>query len=116
MFVRTPLPNHVSLVHIRAMALKALDMRIQAATGIPNKTFSKPGRAAGSPHSAPVSLLSLSAGPLPTTADEDEDEDEVLFEVTVVDTKEATPSPPPFPSVRRSGEPTNEAKLDKERP
>ena len=89
-------------------------MRIQAATGIHNKTGL--GRAAGSPLSAPVSLLSLSAGPLPTTADEDEDEDEVLFEVTVVDTKEATPLSPPFPSVRRSGEPTNEAKLDKERP
>lgn len=104
-----------SLFKTRAMALKALDMRLQAATGIRNSTFSGPGRAAGSSHSAPVSLLSLSAGPLPTTADEDEDE--VLFEVSVIDTREAASSspPPPYPSVHPSGEPTNETKSDKER-
>ncbi|GJJ73373.1 hypothetical protein EMPS_05731 [Entomortierella parvispora] len=78
----------------RALALKALDMRLHAAAG--NHThFSGPGRSShkggmGShPGAAPVSLLSLSAEPL---HEEDEEEDEVLFETSALDVNESSAS------------------------
>ncbi|KAG0362359.1 hypothetical protein BGZ54_008661 [Gamsiella multidivaricata] len=56
----------------RTLALKTLDMKIHAAAGN-NSPFSGSGRSAGSSSAAPVSLLSLSAEPLPS-ADDGEDE------------------------------------------
>ncbi|KAF9576469.1 hypothetical protein EC968_007947 [Mortierella alpina] len=69
----------------RALALKALDMRLHAAAGngagfagVGRSPFSGSG---GSSNAAPVSLLSLSAEPLPS----DDDDDEVLFEASPLD-------------------------------
>ncbi|KAF8930380.1 hypothetical protein BGZ58_008276 [Dissophora ornata] len=74
----------------RALALKALDMRLHAAGG--NTTmFSGSGRSAGAA-AAPVSLLSLSAEPLPVGAVDDDDDDEVLFETRALDVNAPTPS------------------------
>ncbi|KAG0279818.1 hypothetical protein BGZ96_001806 [Linnemannia gamsii] len=81
----------------RALALKALDMRLHAASGGGLSALSSIGRsntggggrdgAAG--NSVPrVSLLSLSAEPLPTGGSDSEDDDrdrEVLFETSVLD-------------------------------
>ncbi|KAI8362281.1 eukaryotic integral membrane protein-domain-containing protein [Mortierella sp. GBAus27b] len=106
----------------RALALKALDMRLHTAAGLKNTPFSGAGRsAAGSSQGAPVSLLSLSAGPLPTIADEEEDE--VLFESTIVDMGESTSSTPPpslpptttTSSSHPSKEPGSQAKTDREK-
>ncbi|KAG0048856.1 hypothetical protein BGZ83_006254 [Gryganskiella cystojenkinii] len=73
----------------RQLALKALDMRLHAAAGS-NASFSGSGRSTfkgvsglssgPTTTAAPVSLLSLSAEPLPS-----EDEDEVLFETSALD-------------------------------
>ncbi|KAF9962188.1 hypothetical protein BGZ70_008104 [Mortierella alpina] len=72
----------------RALALKALDMRLHAAAGY-NAGLAGAGRSpfsgsGGTPNAAPVSLLSLSAEPLPS----DDDDDEVLFETSAVDVNE----------------------------
>ncbi|KAF9988183.1 hypothetical protein BGZ75_009880 [Mortierella antarctica] len=71
----------------RAFALKALDMRLHAAAGS-NAGFAGVGRSpfsgGGSSNAAPVSLLSLSAEPLPS----DDDDDEVLFETSALDVNE----------------------------
>ncbi|KAF9171450.1 hypothetical protein BGX20_007581 [Mortierella sp. AD010] len=88
----------------RALALKALDMRLHAAAGI-SSTFSGTGRSQSST-AAPVSLLSLSAEPLPVAADGDDDE--VLFESTVLDMNDA--APPTRPKATAGSEP----KTDKE--
>ncbi|KAG0241565.1 hypothetical protein BGW41_005725 [Actinomortierella wolfii] len=83
----------------RALALKALDMRLHAAAGSSGtglggsrSTFSASisgaGGASGSTESgaAPVSLLSLSAEPvLPASTDLDDDDDEVLFDADKMD-------------------------------
>ncbi|KAF9353674.1 hypothetical protein BGX26_008559 [Mortierella sp. AD094] len=86
----------------RALALKALDMRLHAAAGI-NSTFSGTGRSQSS-MAAPVSLLSLSAEPLPEAADGDDDE--VLFETTALDVNE--PAPPTRSKVTAGSEPKTE--------
>ncbi|KAF9188105.1 hypothetical protein BGZ50_001543 [Haplosporangium sp. Z 11] len=74
----------------RALALKALDMRLHAAAG---NNVSGTGRStflgsSSASNAAPVSLLSLSAEPLPIDADDDDDE--VLFETTALDVNEST--------------------------
>ncbi|KAF9994641.1 hypothetical protein BGZ79_000566 [Entomortierella chlamydospora] len=89
----------------RALALKALDMRLHAAAGI-NSTFSGAGRSQSST-AAPVSLLSLSAEPLPVAADGDDDE--VLFESTALDMND------PAPSTRPKTTASSESKADKEK-
>ncbi|KAI1301155.1 hypothetical protein EDD11_005779 [Mortierella claussenii] len=101
----------------RALALKALDMRLHAAAGN-NTPFSGSLRSGGTASSAPpVSLLSLSAEPVPNGADEDEDE--VLFESTVLDMNalSSTPSPATQPAASgpSSRASTSESKTDKER-
>ncbi|KAG0196167.1 hypothetical protein BGX28_010496 [Mortierella sp. GBA30] len=73
----------------RALALKALDMRLHAAAGN-NAGFAGTGRSTFSGSSSnsnatPVSLLSLSAEPLPA----DDDDDEVLFDTTALDMDES---------------------------
>ncbi|CAO3567343.1 unnamed protein product [Mortierella alpina] len=72
----------------RALALKALDMRLHAAAGY-NAGLAGGGRSpfsgsGGTPNAAPVSLLSLSAEPLPSY----DDDDEVLFESSALDVNE----------------------------
>ncbi|KAF8981691.1 hypothetical protein BGZ46_002413 [Entomortierella lignicola] len=84
----------------RALALKALDMRLHAAAGI-NSAFSGSGRSVQS-STGPVSLLSLSAEPLPDAADDDE----VLFETTALDVNES--SQPTRPKITSVGEPKTE--------
>ncbi|KAF9933020.1 hypothetical protein FBU30_006695 [Linnemannia zychae] len=70
----------------RALALKALDMRLHAASGGGMSALSSIGRTGGSPANVPrVSLLSLAAEPLPIGVGDSDDEDEVLFETTVLD-------------------------------
>ncbi|KAF9109923.1 hypothetical protein BGX27_007001 [Mortierella sp. AM989] len=81
----------------RALALKALDMRLHAAAG----------RFTQSSTAAPVSLLSLSAEPLPETAEDDDDE--VLFETTVLDVND------PAPTTRFKGSASSEPKTEKEK-
>lgn len=79
----------------RALALKALDMRLHAAAAGNHTNFSGTGRstrkgATGSNSGAgPVSLLSLSAEPLHEV---DEEEDEVLFETSALDVNESSAS------------------------
>ncbi|KAF9132033.1 hypothetical protein BGW39_000891 [Mortierella sp. 14UC] len=72
----------------RALALKALDMRLHAASGGGLSALSNIGRSSntdGAAGNVPrVSLLSLSAEPLPTGGSDDED-DEVLFETMELD-------------------------------
>ncbi|KAF9083366.1 hypothetical protein BGX23_011555 [Mortierella sp. AD031] len=88
----------------RALALKALDMRLHAASGgasalsgIGRSTLSSTGGSANAPK---VSLLSLSAEPLPTGGSDDDDDDEILFETTVLDVNE--PPEPPSPRTKKS--------------
>jgi hypothetical protein len=79
----------VVLDHYRALALKALDMRLHAAAGN-NNHFSGSGRSTfkgSSGGGTPLSLLSLSAEPLPEE-DEEEEDDEVLFETSTLDVNE----------------------------
>ncbi|KAF9900200.1 hypothetical protein EC991_007785 [Linnemannia zychae] len=72
----------------RALALKALDMRLHAASGGGLSALSSIGRSShtnGATGNVPrVSLLSLSAEPLPTGESDDED-DKVLFETRELD-------------------------------
>lgn len=75
----------------RALALKALDMRLHAASGGGLSALSSIGRSNtagrdGASGNVPrVSLLSLSAEPLPTGGSESDDENEVLFETSALD-------------------------------
>ncbi|KAG0255918.1 hypothetical protein BGZ95_005638 [Linnemannia exigua] len=73
----------------RALALKALDMRLHAASGGGLSALSSIGRSSntnGASGNVPrVSLLSLSAEPLPTGESDDDDDDEVLFETRELD-------------------------------
>ncbi|KAF9274488.1 hypothetical protein BGZ88_002979 [Linnemannia elongata] len=75
----------------RALALKALDMRLHAASGGGLSALSSIGRSNtagrdGASGNVPrVSLLSLSAEPLPTGGSESDDENEVLFETLALD-------------------------------
>lgn len=75
----------------RALALKALDMRLHAASGGGLSALSSIGRSNtagrdGASGNVPrVSLLSMSAEPLPTGGSESDDENEVLFETSALD-------------------------------
>lgn len=75
----------------RALALKALEMRLHAASGGGLSALSSIGRLNtagrdGASGSVPrVSLLSLSAEPLPTGGSDSDDENEVLFETSALD-------------------------------
>ncbi|KAK3835940.1 MAG: eukaryotic integral membrane protein-domain-containing protein [Linnemannia elongata] len=75
----------------RALALKALDMRLHAASGGGLSALSSIGRSNtagrdGASGNVPrVSLLSLSAEPLPTGGSDSDDENEVLFETSALD-------------------------------
>ncbi|KAF9146848.1 hypothetical protein BGX30_005058 [Mortierella sp. GBA39] len=75
----------------RALALKALDMRLHAASGGGLSALSSIGRSNtagrdGASGNVPrVSLLSLSAEPEPTGGSDSDDENEVLFETSALD-------------------------------
>ncbi|KAF9419841.1 hypothetical protein BGZ94_009292 [Podila epigama] len=75
----------------RALALKALDMRIHAAMGNSGTGVGRHGlRGTSTAKPGAVSLLSLSAEPLPDVGDEDEDE--ILFETDALDVNGPPPS------------------------
>ncbi|ORZ14902.1 eukaryotic integral membrane protein-domain-containing protein [Lobosporangium transversale] len=101
----------------RALALKALDMRLHAAAAAANSPpFSGSARSGSASSTAPISLLSLSAGPLPTGADDDDD-DEVLFKSTVIDMDESTTTSLPLSGTGHSNNvaSTNEVRNEKEK-
>ncbi|KAG0369763.1 hypothetical protein BGX24_002294 [Mortierella sp. AD032] len=80
----------------RALALKALDMRLHAASGGGLSALSSIGRSSnanGASVNVPrVSLLSLSAEPLPTGGSDDDDDDEVLFDTRELDVNDSSSS------------------------
>ncbi|KAG0321255.1 hypothetical protein BGZ99_004043 [Dissophora globulifera] len=97
----------------RALALKALDMRLHAAATLAGSGRSGGlSRSGGSSTAGPVSLLSLSAEPLRRGADDDDsdDDDKVLFKTTELDDEEVKPSDPSLPLVSSNTESTKSEK------
>ncbi|KAG9070059.1 hypothetical protein KI688_009389 [Linnemannia hyalina] len=96
----------------RALALKALDMRLHAASGGGLSVLSSIGRSNtagrdGASGNVPrVSLLSLSAEPEPTGGSDSDDENEVLFETSALDVNSksevSSESPAPARTKRNS--------------